>query len=86
VHLHRVELNETYGEVSDKACLWSEEEFFRRLCFSTVLQFFDLRVVQENQKAFHLKRTHQLVIHAEKTNLWDEVLNPLNTELNPICQ
>jgi len=67
----------TDGEVSDKTCLWSEEEFLRRPCFSAVLQFFALRVVQENQKPFHLEGTHQLLIHAEEANLWDEILNDL---------
>lgn len=31
-------------------------------------------MVQENQKAFQLKETHQLLIHAEKANLWGEYL------------
>jgi len=42
-----------------------------------VLQFFALRVVRENRKAFHLEGTHQILIHAEETNLWEEVLNEL---------
>ena len=39
--------------------------------------FKGLSMVQENQKAFQLKGTHQLLIHAEKANLWGEVLNDL---------
>jgi hypothetical protein len=72
VHLHRVELNETYGEVSDKICLTLLlfKVVRRRVSlpplFSTVLWDFALRMVQENQKTFQLKGTHQLLIHAEK--------------------
>jgi len=42
-----------------------------------VLLYFALRMVQENQKAFQLKGTHQLLIHAGKANLWGEVLTDL---------